>query len=91
MAEVAIDIGCQHTKSVDTMMGQQFDYVITVCDRAREACPMFPHNAETFHWSFEDPVESTGTEEDRLGVFRRVRDEIAERIRSFIRTASSRS
>jgi len=83
MAEAAIDISSQHSKSVDEMKGEKFDYVITVCDRAREACPVFPHDAQKLHWSFEDPAEATGTEEERLSVFRRVRDEIAERVRDF--------
>jgi arsenate reductase len=84
MAEVAIDITDQYSKSVDEMMGHQFDYVITVCDRAREACPVFPHDARKLHWSLEDPAEAPGTEEERLSVFRSVRDEIAEHIRDFL-------
>jgi len=83
MAEAAIDITGQHSKPVEEMIGQRFDYVITVCDRAREACPLFPGAARQLHWSFEDPAEATGTEEERLRVFRRVRDEIAERVRDF--------
>lgn len=84
MAEAAIDITGQYSKSADEMKGQQFDYVITVCDRAREACPFFPGDAKQHHWSFEDPAEASGTEEERLSVFRRVRDEIAERVRDFL-------
>ena len=89
MAEVAIDITDQYSKSVEEMMGHQFDYVITVCDRAREACPVFPHDARRLHWSVEDPAEATGTEEERLSVFRRVRDEIAERVRDFLGAQAS--
>jgi arsenate reductase (thioredoxin) len=89
MAEIAIDITGQHSKSVDEMKGQQFDYVITVCDRAREACPVFPHDAKKLHWGFEDPAEATGTEEERLSVFRQVRDEIAERVREFLGAQAS--
>jgi arsenate reductase (thioredoxin) len=89
MAEVAIDITDQYSKSVDEMMGRQFDYVITVCDRAREACPVFPHDARKLHWSFEDPAEATGTEEERLSVFCRVRDEIGERVRDFLGAQAS--
>jgi arsenate reductase len=66
------------------MTSQQFDYVITVCDRAREACPVFARAARSFHWSFEDPAEATGAEDDRLIVFRRVRDEISERVSAFV-------
>jgi arsenate reductase len=84
MAEAAIDISEQYSKSVDEMTSQQFDYVITVCDRAREVCPMFPRAARSLHWSFEDPADATGAEEDRLRVFRRVRDEISERVRAFV-------
>lgn len=84
MAEAAIDITGQHSKSVDEMIGRRFDYVITVCDRARDACPIFPGDAKQIHWSFEDPADATGTVEERLSVFRRVRDEIADRIREFL-------
>ena len=84
MAEAAVDISEQYSKSVDEMTDQQFDWVITVCDRAREACPIFPRAARSLHWSFEDPAEATGAEEDRLIVFRRVRDEISGRVREFV-------
>ena len=84
MAEAAIDISEQYSKSVDEMTGQDFDYVITVCDRAREACPVFPRAARSLHWSFDDPAEAPGAEEDRLIVFRRVRDEISGRVREFV-------
>lgn len=83
MAEAAIDITEQRSKSVDEMQGQRFDYVITVCDRARETCPVFPGRATKIHWSVEDPAEATGAEEERLIVFRRVRDRIARRVRDF--------
>jgi arsenate reductase len=84
MAEAAIDISRQYSKSVDEMTARHFDYVITVCDRAREACPVFPRAARSLHWSFEDPAEATGAADDRLAVFRRVRDEIGEQVREFI-------
>lgn len=84
MAEAAIDISDQYAKSVDEMAGRHFDYVITVCDRAREVCPVFPGGAKKLHWSFDDPAEATGTEEQRVSVFRRVRDEIAKRVRDFV-------
>lgn len=86
MAEVAVDITRQRSKSIDEMNGQQFDCVITVCDNAREACPVFPTAAEQLHWSFEDPAEATGTEEERLRAFRNVRDAISQRLRTFLRT-----
>jgi arsenate reductase len=84
MAEAAVDISAQYSKSVDEMTTGHFDYVITVCDRAREACPIFPRAVRSLHWSFEDPAEATGAEEDRLIVFRRVRDEISEQVREFV-------
>lgn len=83
MAEAAIDISGQHSKSVDELMQEHFDYVITVCDHAREVCPVFPRAAKKLHWSLEDPAEAAGTEDERLDVFRRVRDQIAERVRDF--------
>ncbi|MEK6406332.1 MAG: arsenate reductase ArsC [Acidobacteriota bacterium] len=88
MAELTIDIAGQRSKAVDELTENQFDFVITVCDRAREACPVFPGDAKKLHWSFEDPAEATGTDEERLRVFRRVRDAIAERLRFFASTES---
>jgi arsenate reductase len=81
MAELGIDIADHRSKRLGEYEGQTFDVVITVCDDAREACPYFPGAREQRHWSFEDPSAATGTEEERLAVFRRVRDEIATRIR----------
>jgi arsenate reductase len=86
MAEIAIDISEQRSKSVVEMMGEQFDYVVTVCDNARESCPIFPGGATRLHWSFDDPASVAGTEEEQLEIFRRVRDEIVSRIREFIST-----
>jgi arsenate reductase len=90
MAEAAVDISQQYSKSVDEMTGQRFDYVITVCDHAREVCPIFPGAVQTLHWSIADPAEAVGAEEERLEVFRRVRDEISERVREFISQARAR-
>ena len=84
MEEAGIYISDHWSKSVDEMAGQKFDFAITVCDNAREACPVFPASVRKLHWSFEDPAEATGTEEERLAVFRRVRDEIAGRVRHFV-------
>ena len=81
MAEIGIDISRQTSKRLDVFVGEHFDYAVTVCDEAREACPYFPGSKATLHWSFDDPSAATGTEEERLQVFRRVRDEIAARIR----------
>ena len=84
MAELEIDISTQESKHVDSLVGEAFDYAITVCDNAREACPVFPGETKQLHWSFDDPAKAEGTEEERLAVFRRVRDEIDARIREFL-------
>jgi arsenate reductase len=83
MAEVGIDISGQRSKTVEEYAGQRFDYAITVCDDSREACPYFPGATTQIHWRFDDPSAAQGTDEERLAVFRRVRDEIAEHVRSF--------
>jgi arsenate reductase (thioredoxin) len=82
MAEIGIDITGQTSKTSDAFAGQTFDYAITVCDESREACPFFPGAARQLHWSFDDPSAATGSEDERLAAFRRVRDEIGARIRS---------
>ena len=84
MAEVGIDIGKQESKCLDRYLGDAFDLVVTVCDRARESCPVFPGAAENRHWDFDDPAAAKGSESERLAVFRRVRDEIAGRIRELV-------
>lgn len=84
MRELGIDITAQYSKSVDQFTHEEFDYVITVCDNAREQCPVFPGNAKRLHWSFDDPAAAEGDEETRLATFRRVRDEIRERLRAFV-------
>jgi arsenate reductase len=81
MREIGIDISGQQSKTTDSFAGQAFDYVITVCDDATEACPYFPGGRQ-LHWAFDDPSAATGSEADRLAVFRRVRDEIGATIRS---------
>lgn len=83
MRERGIDITNQRSKSVDEFVGQKFDYVITVCDNARDRCPVFPTETERIHWSFDDPAKAEGDEEAVLAVFRRVRDEIEECLRKF--------
>jgi arsenate reductase len=87
LADVGIDIGAARSKSVDEFLGRSFDYVVTVCDRARESCPVFPGAENTLHWGFDDPAAATGTEEERLAVFRRVMEQIAGRVRLFIAVA----
>ncbi len=85
MREIGIDISGHRSKSVDEFSGQEFDYVITVCDNANERCPVFPGKTERIHWSFEDPAAAQGDEKAVLSVFRRVRDEIEGRLREFIK------
>ena len=84
MQEVGIDISGQRSKSVDEYLGQEFDYVITVCDNAKEQCPIFPGKTQRIHWSFDDPAAAEGDEAARRAVFSRVRDEIREKLRGFI-------
>lgn len=84
MREVGIDISEQRSKSVEEFADQAFDFVVTVCDNAKEACPLYPAETRRVHWSFEDPAEAAGDFAARLSIFRRVRDEIRARLREFI-------
>lgn len=84
MSEIGIDISSHRSKSVDEFSSQQFDHIITVCDNAKENCPVFPGRTNRIHWSFEDPAAVDGTEAERLNAFRRIRDEIRERLRRFV-------
>lgn len=84
MREIGVDITDHRSKSVDEFAGQVFDYVITVCDNARERCPVFPGKTKQIHWSFDDPAAAEGNQEEVLAVFRRVRDEIESRLREFV-------
>jgi len=81
MGELDIDISRQRSKSIDEFRGQHFDYVVTVCDRAKDNCPIFPGTTERIHWSFDDPAAVEGSQELRLAAFRRVRDELRARLR----------
>ena len=81
MNDIGIDISSHRSKSVDEFTGQEFDYVITVCDNANEQCPIFPGKTKRIHWSFADPAAVKGDEDVRLAVFRRVRDEIRLQLR----------
>lgn len=76
MAEIGIDISGHLSKHMDEFLQQDVETVITVCGNADEACPMFPGQLNRHHWGFDDPAHATGTEEEQMGVFRRVRDEI---------------
>ena len=82
MHEIGIDISHQHSKTLERYLHEPFDMVITVCDSAAEACPIFPGAVQRRHWSFEDPSRATGAEDEQLVVYRRIRDEIRVRIES---------
>jgi arsenate reductase len=84
MAEKGIDISHHTSDHIDKYMGMQFDYVITVCDNAKETCPYFPTNKTQWHWSFEDPSTAVGTEEERLAKFREIRDQIEKRLKALL-------
>jgi len=83
MSEIGIDISSHTSKTLDRFLGEKLDFVVTVCDSANESCPVFPGAMERIHWSFEDPSAATGSHEERLAVFRRIRDAIAHRLRYF--------
>ncbi len=85
MKELGIDISGHRSKSVSEFEGQSFDYVVTVCDNARDNCPVFPGGARRIHWSLEDPAAVQGTEEERRDAFRRIRDQLDERVKAFYR------
>ncbi len=82
MAERGIDLTGQRSKSIDEFLGQDFDFIITTCDDAKNRCPVFPGRGEMLHWDVEDPAAAEGTKEEGLKAFRRVRDELEELIRS---------
>ena len=84
LAEAGIDASWARSKSVTEYLGQRFDYVVTVCDQARQVCPVFPGVHQSLHWGYEDPAEATGPDEERLAVFRRVLILMGERINQFI-------
>lgn len=84
MRESGVDISTHRSKRLDEFAGAQFDYVVTVCDRAKETCPIFPGARTVLHWSFDDPAHATGTADERRAVFHRVRNEIAEHVRRFL-------
>jgi arsenate reductase (thioredoxin) len=81
MQQLGIDISHQESKTIERYLGEPFDEVITVCDQANEACPVFPGARRRLHWSFDDPSRATGNEDEQLVVYCRVRDEIRARIK----------
>lgn len=87
LEEAGIDVTGTRSKSVSEFLGQPFDYVITVCDQARQACPIFPGSHQSLHWGYEDPSAAEGDEEERLAVYRRVCTQISGRIRQFVTIA----
>lgn len=87
MREIGIDISGHRSKSVDEFAGLPFDYVLTVCDQAKESCPVYPCHTNRLHYSFEDPAAVQGDERERLAVFRRVRDQIRLYLKGFPATS----
>lgn len=84
MAESGFDIAKARSKALDEFLGQDFDYVITVCDQANESCPVFPGDPKRIHWSFPDPSAVKGSEEERLRAFRSVRDQLNMRLQTWL-------
>jgi arsenate reductase len=87
LAEVGIDWSAAESKALAPFLEQPFDYVITVCDRARQACPVFPGSTNSLHWGLEDPAEVEGSDDEKLAAFRRTRQELTQRLRPFIEIA----
>ena len=87
LGDAGIDWSAARSKSVDEFAGQAFDYVITVCDRARQACPVFPGSHNTLHWGLEDPAEVEGSDADKLAAFKRTYLELHQRLRPFVEVA----
>lgn len=89
MSEIGVDISHQKSKDVVSFLGQYIPYIVTVCDNARERCPIFPRTYKFLHWGFDDPAAAQGTREEKLAMFRRVRDEIAKKIdQEFVSSAA---
>ena len=87
MREIGIDISAHRSKSIDEFTAQPFDYVITVCDNAKQNCPIFPGSAQRIHWSIDDPAAVGGAEQIRLTAFRAARDDLRGRLQEFIASA----
>jgi arsenate reductase (thioredoxin) len=84
MQEIGADLSQTRSKHVDEFAGQSFDLVVTVCDSAKEACPVFRGAKQMLHWPFDDPAHATGTADEIRSVFRRVRQEIADKIQAYL-------
>ena len=89
MKEKNIDISKQESKGIENFLNETFDYVITVCNNAKESCPVFPGKTKHIHWNFIDPAKARDTLEEKLSVFREVRDEIQENILEFMETTGT--
>ena len=85
MNELGIDISGHRSKSVSEFEGQSFDFLVTVCDHARDNCPVFPGSVRRIHWNLGDPAAVQGSEEERLDAFRRIRDQLHELVKAFYR------
>ena len=88
MAEIDLDISHQESETMDKYVNEKFDFVITVCDNAKQRCPIFPGATNVIHHSFPDPADATGTDEEKLVVYRKVRDMIGEYCKHFLLTMS---
>ena len=84
MKEIGIDISTHRSKDASEFRGQNFTYVVRVCDRAKETCPIFPGAFRYYDWGLDDPAAAKGTDEERMEVFRRVRNQIEARVKEFI-------
>lgn len=91
MSEVGINIADQASKSIEEFLGRQFDYVITVCDNAKEGCPVFPGEAKRIHWDLDDPAKASGSGKERIVVFRKIRDQIKSHIELFLKEDSRKT
>lgn len=89
MKSIGVDISSARSKHVDEFGDKPFDLVVTVCDNAKESCPLFPNAKQTLHWPFEDPADFEGSDSARQAGFARVRDEISERISSYLKEQRS--
>lgn len=89
MRELDIDLSENTSKSLDQFREQKFDLVVTVCDNAKESCPIFPGATLTLHWPYDDPADATGSEEEKMKMFRRIRDEIKTKIQNYLADMSA--
>ncbi len=86
MKELDVDLSNATSKSLERFLEDPFDLVVTVCDNAKEACPVFPGATRVLHWPFDDPADATGNHEQKMACFRRVRDEIEAKISAYLQT-----